>query len=385
VATRRAPGKTLLFGATALFLSLALLELCAALAYLLWRRDVDPVVAWSESIDEAGYRAFLENAYDPILGWHSPRGRPLADESCLGQALVHHYDALGARIHPEAVEGPVRIVTVGDSFTQGAEVADSETYPAQLERLLGVRVANHGMGGYGPLQALLSLEQVIDAYPDARVAVLGVMHENIKRLVTSFWPVLNTSTHSNYAFQPYVRDGEFHPNPNTPPAATLEEFAALGRRAFQTDFFSRGRWSLPYTLSWLRHLDSAYLRFALRSRYLQLTRGSAKGYEAYYESDELRGGLRLVIDRFARFAESRGLRAVVAFLPRKRGDQHSADRLIDELRESFAESELAVVAVGRSREPSVDWDAYNLKPGRCHPSPYGHGVIAREIAGSIRP
>jgi hypothetical protein len=385
VTGRRAPRKTLLFGASALLLSLALVELCSALAYRLWRDELDPVVAWSEAIDEAGYREFLEKGHDPVTGWHSPRRGTMDDESCLGEKFVQHYDALGARIHPEPAPGPVRIVTVGDSFTQGGEVVDSDTYPAQLERLLGVRVANHGMGGFGPLQAVLTLEQVIDEYPDARVAVLGVMHENIKRLVTSFWPVLNPSTGAHYAFKPYVRGGELHPNPNERPVATLEEFAAMGRRAFETDFFSRGRWSPPYSLSWLRQLDNDHFRFALRSRFFQVTRGSSMGYEAYYESDELRGGLMRVVDRFHRFAVARDLQAVVAFLPRKRDDLHSADLLIDELRGRFADSELRVVAVGHVEDPAVDWDAYNLKPGRCHPSPYGHGVIAGAVAAAIRP
>ena len=43
----------------------------------------------------------------------------------------------------------------GDSFTQGNEVSDQDTYPAELERILGVPTANLGVSGYGPDQALL--------------------------------------------------------------------------------------------------------------------------------------------------------------------------------------------------------------------------------------
>ena len=49
----------------------------------------------------------------------------------------------------------------GNSYTHGDEVADDATYPAALERLLAVPVANLGVGGYEPEQALLKLEGLI--------------------------------------------------------------------------------------------------------------------------------------------------------------------------------------------------------------------------------
>jgi len=47
------------------------------------------------------------------------------------------------------------ILAVGDSFTFGAEVDDTSTWPAQLERTLGEPVLNGGVGGFGTDQIVL--------------------------------------------------------------------------------------------------------------------------------------------------------------------------------------------------------------------------------------
>ena len=107
------------------------------------------------------------------------------------------------------------------------------------------------------------------------------------------------------------------------------------------------------------------------------------GYEVYYSSERLRADLHFVIDRFYDLAKSRGLRPIVVFIPRKPGDQHSADRMVGELRERFPSSELPVLALGRMTELGIDWSRFNLVPGHCHPSRYGQGMVARAIAAEI--
>ena len=46
---------------------------------------------------------------------------------------------------PEKPDGTLRIAALGDSFTLGYGVRDDETWPAQLERELGVEVLNFGV------------------------------------------------------------------------------------------------------------------------------------------------------------------------------------------------------------------------------------------------
>jgi hypothetical protein len=53
-----------------------------------------------------------------------------------------------------AIPGSSDVLVVGGSYPFGAQVSDSETWPACLERKLGRRVDNGGMTGYGAAQAL---------------------------------------------------------------------------------------------------------------------------------------------------------------------------------------------------------------------------------------
>lgn len=53
------------------------------------------------------------------------------------------------------------ILVVGDSFATGAEVDDGETWPAVLERQIGMQVINAAVGGYGFDQIVLRAEDLV--------------------------------------------------------------------------------------------------------------------------------------------------------------------------------------------------------------------------------
>jgi hypothetical protein len=66
------------------------------------------------------------------------------------------------------------ILAVGSSFTSGSEVADEQSWPAQLERLIGRPVDNAGVGAYALDQIVLRTEQLLPvARP--RVLLVGLM------------------------------------------------------------------------------------------------------------------------------------------------------------------------------------------------------------------
>src|SRR5215472_4056700 len=81
--------------------------------------------------------------------------------------------------------GTVRIVVLGDSFTQGYGVDESDAYPRRLEALLGAwdrsrsyEVINLGVPGSSPPDYLYNLREVGLAYhPD--VVVVGVMANDV--------------------------------------------------------------------------------------------------------------------------------------------------------------------------------------------------------------
>lgn len=66
------------------------------------------------------------------------------------------------------------MIAVGDSFTAGSEVADAETWPAQLERLIDGPVINAGVGGYGTDQMILRSESLLPVLQPSAV-VVGIL------------------------------------------------------------------------------------------------------------------------------------------------------------------------------------------------------------------
>jgi hypothetical protein len=92
--------------------------------------------------------------YDPRVGWVQ------APNLKLKEFTTGEY---GVRMSgPEIVrlqEGAV--LMVGDSFGAGSEVGDADSWPAQLERVIGRQVINAGAGGYGLDQIVLRAETLL--------------------------------------------------------------------------------------------------------------------------------------------------------------------------------------------------------------------------------
>ncbi|MDG1897128.1 MAG: SGNH/GDSL hydrolase family protein [Fuerstiella sp.] len=86
----------------------------------------------------------------------------------------HDIDANGFR-NPSIPES-VDIVAIGDSHTQGFNVAADETWPAVLSRQLNRSVYNTGIGGYGPLQYEILVTRALKMQP--RQIVVGLYAGN---------------------------------------------------------------------------------------------------------------------------------------------------------------------------------------------------------------
>ncbi len=115
------------------------------------------------------YASYLKNR-DPVLGWPSP--------TSFGH---EEYDRSGSRVVPAFPDPslPSCVAVFGDSFTWGDEVTPEQAYGNVLSRLMGCRVANYGVGGYGTDQAYLRYKEVIkDKSP---IVILGHFSDNITR------------------------------------------------------------------------------------------------------------------------------------------------------------------------------------------------------------
>ncbi len=114
-----------------------------------------------------------------------------------------------------AIAAPVVLAT-GDSFTEGDEVDDNESWPAYLQGMIGRRTINGGVGGFGLDQTVLRTEQLAAA-TDVAVAVVGFIPDDLRRTEMSrTWNV----------YKPYFEfhNGglEVHNFPAPPPRAACD-------------------------------------------------------------------------------------------------------------------------------------------------------------------
>ncbi|HEY7610711.1 MAG TPA: hypothetical protein VIF14_15895 [Alphaproteobacteria bacterium] len=110
---------------------------------------------------------------DPVLGWVS---RPFS---------VHRdgYTTIAHGIRQNFGETEIRtgaVLAVGDSFTEGWEVKDHESWPALLEKRIGKPVVNGGVGAYGTDQIVLRAEQLLPIVKP-RTLIVGFLEEDIFR------------------------------------------------------------------------------------------------------------------------------------------------------------------------------------------------------------
>jgi hypothetical protein len=168
---------------------------------------------------EFGFRAYTG---EPVLSFKNFRAERIVvnrlgdraiPEPELGWVLKPHYASPGFNTIAEGVrrnfdETEIRqgaVLAVGDSFTEGwDEVNDAGTWPAHLEKLVGVPVVNAAVGGYASDQIILRTERILPLVKP-KTLIVGLNEIDIFR-----------TGHAPFgAPKPYftLKDGalEFHP------------------------------------------------------------------------------------------------------------------------------------------------------------------------------
>ncbi len=166
-------GRLSLALASVLF-SLLVLEIgCRAL------RGTDSLQHWKNIVLDQRRSMAHQNVgrrftYDPMLGYVQRAGFSSSQIT---------YDANGFREVPpppaDATDGPP-ILATGDSYTQGDEVANGETWPAYLQELMHRRTINAGVAAYGLDQTVLRTEQLVPRLKPSLI-VVGFIADDVRR------------------------------------------------------------------------------------------------------------------------------------------------------------------------------------------------------------
>lgn len=249
------------------------------------------------------YASYLKNR-DPVLGWPSKveLGRGEFDQS--GSRLVPNY--------PDPTL-PSCAALFGDSFTWGQEVTPEHAYGNVLAGLMGCRVANYGVPGYGTDQAYLRYEKVIK--DNAPIVILGHYSENIVRNINQNRGFL---TNQPIGLKPrFILEAnklKLIPLPNLTEAQNL----SLGSKAqdlLPYDYFAPGGPSglhalkFPYTLSTL----GAFQHYRLQAKIM-----GKVTYAQFYEPSHPSQALQVteaIIKNFVSVAQKRNQKPLVLLIP----------------------------------------------------------------------
>ncbi|NJM35976.1 MAG: hypothetical protein HC850_16260 [Rhodomicrobium sp.] len=115
--------------------------------------------------------------YDPVLGWTLQPGYRSDGFNTIGEGVRRNFDETEVRTGA--------ILAVGDSFTEGfEEVDDAGTWPAHLEKLLGLPVVNAGVAGYATDQIVLRAERLLPVIKP-KTLLIGFTDVDIERAAMS--------------------------------------------------------------------------------------------------------------------------------------------------------------------------------------------------------
>jgi hypothetical protein len=151
-------------GAATLLASIALSLLVLEAAVRIW--DGVPLMSNENFVGrelDAVHKQGSPSVYDAQLGWTTMPNTSWSADGKQVPVGMYTFGDYGVRMptpHIVPLEKGA-ILLVGDSFGAGSEVADADSWPAQLEPMIGSRVVNATVGGYGLDQVVLRAEELL--------------------------------------------------------------------------------------------------------------------------------------------------------------------------------------------------------------------------------
>jgi hypothetical protein len=261
--------------------------------------------------------SYGSSLFHPALGWDFPPD--LVYDDFAGVTFSH---GPGGERRCLTNYDNTLISTYGDSFTYCAEVGDSATWQTALAEKLGTNALNYGVSGYGPDQALLKYE--LNQGPPTKVVILGVLPENVNRVVNIYRPFY-TYTDTTMGTKPmFVKQGgtiRLVPNP----IRSVADLPKLDEEQFLEELGKLDYWyqldkklpkfTFPYTLSFCAWKDVLFSHLAAGLG--DISGQSCRHPWNLYDEDGPLGIMRYIADRFVTTARSRGSEPLIVIMPHK--------------------------------------------------------------------
>ena len=323
-----------------------------------------------KTVNEPQFLAWRNGAemIDETLGWDTPEG-PLMkiQKNCLGKEIKYSWKD-HARNTKDLIDGEEVVGLFGDSYAHGQEVDDDYTISSVLTSQYKIPTINFGVGAYGPTQAILKFEKIAKN-SKFKIAILQIMHENIRRMPNSFRSVYWLKTNGPFSFKPFTRNQFIHTweYPNN-----WDDFLAAVNEAFENDYWRKPDGQFPYTLSFMKAVSSNFVVLKISSNILK------PHYYIDYHFTPLKDDLEFLIHKFYSIAKKSNKVPIVLFVPETKNSYQVAKNFALEINGKFNED-----FVFDATMDGINWDNYNLQKDLCHPSRYGYSYLAKTIVDII--
>lgn len=329
-----------------------------------------PLEEYFAELDDEYLRTYLQGDYHPLLGWDHLPGSENTSKTCLGGNWTESFDSDTGRSTPVEFDTYI-LSSYGDSYVKGGEVNNDQTWQFQLAKKLDAGVKNYAVGAFDPYQALLKIKLHIEQGNVYPVTILGINEQNIQRVVNLFRPFVYRKVGAKLSFKPGLScsDGKCVEVPNLlrPDVQTIDEVKAIAREARRLDYWVRRKPVLEY--SWLANL--------IKLTRLAASVGYATEGEPLWQTPDGHAAMHLIVSEFQELLATTDSIPVVLFIPTKpnKGIPASYEGFKRQIMVRYPD--LIVLDV---MDREFDAERFKLKPtGECHPSEYGHSVIADTV------
>ena len=203
----------------------------------------------------------------------------------------------------------------GDSYVGGADVANDEGWVEQLSHLLGCRISNYAVGGYGTDQAYLRFRHIRDASP---IVLLGINPNTVMDNINQYDGLLGAPLEPIALKGRFLVDSSDHLTWVSRPHLDGDGFVAMNRHPAETlphSYFLPDTPDGPITLRFPYSVTLARVAFMTRLHNVLARRTE---WSSFYAADHPSHALQLmtaICEAFAGLAEAQGQRPLIVMLP----------------------------------------------------------------------